>query len=72
MIVSDLQVKNVLEGNVEHKFSQFGFSLLITRLTWTYRNNPTTSVLQECTKEVNSFLSKYETIMKDDYALFVK
>ena len=72
MVVSDAQVKNVLEGSVERKFSQFGFSLLITRLTWTYKNNSTASVLQECTKEINSFLSKYKTIMKNDYELFMK
>jgi len=45
MVVSDAQVKNVLNGNAERKFSQFGFSLLITPLTWTYKNNPTTAVL---------------------------
>jgi len=72
MVVSDAQVKNVLDGNIERKFSQFGFSLLITRLTWTYKNNSTTSVLQECTKEINSFLLKYEPIMKNDYELFIK
>jgi hypothetical protein len=72
MVVSDVQVKNVLEGNIERKFTQFGFSLLITRLTWTYKNNSTAAVLQECTKEINTFLSKYEPIMKNDYGLFVK
>jgi hypothetical protein len=72
MVVSNEQVKKVLAGNVEYKFTQFGFSLLITRLTWTYKNNPTTAVLQECTKEINAFLSKYESIMKNDYELFVK
>ena len=72
MVVSDEQVKKVLGGSVERKFAQFGFSLLITRLTWAYRDNPTSAVLQECTKEVNSFLSKYEPIMKNDYELFVK
>jgi len=72
MVVSDMQVKNVLEGSAERKFSQFGFSLLITRLTWSYKNNSTNSVLQECTKEVNTFLSKYEPIMKNDYELFIR
>jgi len=72
MVVSNEQVKKVLAGNVEYKFTQFGFSLLVTRLTWTYKNNPTNAVLQECTKEINSFLSKYESIMKNDYELFVK
>jgi len=72
MVVSDAQVKKVLEGNTERKFSQFGFSLLITRLTWTYKNNPTASVLQECTKEINAFLLKYEPIMKNDYELFIR
>ena len=72
MVVSDVQVKNVLEGSAERKFTQFGFSLLITRLTWTYKNNSTDSVLQECTKEINSFLSKYAPIMKNDYGVFIK
>jgi len=72
MVVSDIQVKNVLDGKTERKFTQFGFSLLITRLTWTYKNNSTDAVLQECTKEINSFLKKYEPVMKNDYELFVK
>jgi hypothetical protein len=67
-----VQVKNILEGSTERKFTQFGFSLLITRLTWTYKNNPSNAVLQECTREINAFLSKYESIMKNDYELFVK
>ena len=72
MVVTDEQVKNVLEGNAERKFTQFGFSLLITRLMWTYKNNSTTAVLQECAKEINAFLTKYKPIMKNDYELFVK
>jgi len=72
MLVSETHVKNVLEGSAERKFTQFGFSLLVTRLTWSYKNNPTSAVLQECTKEINSFLSKYEPIMKNDYDQFVK
>ena len=72
MVVSDAQVKNVLGGNTERKFTQFGFSLLITRLTLAYKNNPTDAVLQECIKEINSFFVKYEPIMKKDYEMFVK
>ena len=72
MVVSETQVKKILEGSTEHKFAQFGFSLLITRLTWTYKSNPTSAVLQECTKEINSYLSKYETIIKNDYEQFVR
>ena len=71
MVVSDAQVKAVLEGSAERKFTQFGFSLLITRLTWAYKNSTTNAVLQECTKEINAFLAKYEPIMKNDYNLFV-
>ena len=72
MVVSDEQVKNVLEGTTERKFTQFGFSLLITRLMWTYKNNSTDAVLKECTKEINTFLAKYKPIMKNDYELFIK
>jgi len=72
MVVSDVQVKKVLEGSSERKFTQFAFSLLITRLTWAYKNNSKDSVLQECTKEINNFLYKYEPIMKNDYELFIR
>ena len=72
MEVLDAQVKKVLEESTERKFTQFGFSLLITRLTWTYKNNSTHAVLQECTREINAFLAKYKPIMKNDYELFVK
>lgn len=72
MIVTEAQVKKILEGTTERKFSQFGFSMLITRLTWTYKDNSTDAVLKECTKEINTFLSKYDHVMKNDYELFIK
>ena len=64
-----MQVKKVLSEDVHCKFTQLGFNMLISRLKKMYKDEPSAEVLIHCTEEVNSFLKKYELIMKNDYAL---
>lgn len=72
MQISDTQAKKLLSGTAKCKFSQLGFSLLITRLISVYQSKSDSVTLQECTKEINAFLAKYMSIMKSDYELLAK
>lgn len=70
MNITPEQTKNLLTGN--YTFSQLGFSMLIARLKNVYAKNPTNLTLDNCTKEINTFLQKFSGIMKEDYALIPK
>lgn len=66
MRLSETQVKKIITSSSSLKFSQLGFSLLITRMASTYISSPSNEVLKECTDELNAFLTKFEVIMKKD------
>lgn len=68
VIATPSQVQKVLVGN--YTFTQFGFSMLVTRLKSTYAKNQTPAELQKCTNEINDFLKKYESIMVADFKTF--
>ena len=64
------QAEKLLRGN--QSFSQLGFSMLLTRLKTLYAKEPSQSVLQKCTDEINLFLDKFKGIMSNDYANIAK
>lgn len=64
MNITPQQLEKILTGN--YSFTQLGFSMLITRLKGIYSKDPTPYTLQSCTREANSFLVKYNTIMVND------
>ena len=70
MKVTPNQTEKLLRGN--QKFSQLGFSMLITRLKGLYAENASQEVVQKSTSEINAFLSKFENIMARDYAIIEK
>lgn len=70
MTITAEQTKKVLVGNAT--FSQFGFSMLITRLKTMYSQNPTSDTLKVCTNEINAFLTKFQKIMAADFAIISK
>ena len=70
MRVTLAQTQRILQGN--HTFSQLGFSLLITRLKGVYAKDPSQTMAQNCTNEINAFLEKYSAIMSDDSAIISK
>lgn len=70
MEISTDQVKKVLSGDL--KFSQLGFSMMVTRLKGVYSKNPTYEVLKDCAREMHAFIEKYESIMTQDIALICK
>ncbi|MDR1699596.1 MAG: hypothetical protein LBR68_00180 [Lachnoclostridium sp.] len=65
MSLSPEQTKRILLGN--YKFSQLGFSMLITRLRNLYYNDSSADNLQNCTTELNNFLRKYHATMGTDF-----
>lgn len=70
MEFSGEQIEKVLVGDL--KFSQLGFSMMITRLKGVYGKSPTPAVLQECSQEISKFVNKYGAIMAQDIALISK
>ena len=70
MTVSSVQAQKVLTGN--HNFTQFGFSMLITRLKFVYTNDKSPTVLQNCVNEINAFMAKYASVMAADFAVISK
>jgi len=67
MKVTPEQAKKVLISN--QKYSQLGFSMMLTRLKTRYSNDPSPAALEFCTTEINTFLSKFTAIMGSDYAI---
>lgn len=66
MKITPQQAEKIFKGN--QAFSQFGFSMLITRLKTGYNKNPSPTVVQSYTEEINAFLAKFQAIMSEDYA----
>ena len=67
MTITLQQTEKILKG--QHKFSQLGFSMLVTRLKTLYAKMPTPSTLAQCAGEINTFLGKYHTVMAADMAI---
>jgi len=66
MEVTTEQAVKVLSSN--QKYSQLGFSMMLTRLKSRYSSDPSPATLEFCTTEINAFLSKFTAIMGSDYA----
>jgi len=67
MKVTPDQAKKVLSSN--QKYSQLGFSMMLTRLKTRYSNDSSPATLATCTAEINTFLTKFSAIMGPDYAI---
>ena len=70
MKVTPQQAEKILKGN--QAFSQFGFSMMLTRLKTRYAQDPSQATLQFCATEINTFLGKFAAIMGPDYAIMSK
>ena len=70
MKVSSKQAEKLLRG--DHKFSQLGFSMMITRLKGAYSENASQESLQKLTGEINTFLDKFGNIMAKDFEIIEK
>jgi len=70
MKVTANQTEKLLRSS--QKFSQLGFSMLLTRLKSKYASEPSDDLLQTSTAEINAFLEKFKAIMGSDYNLITK
>jgi len=67
MQITHQQTEKLLKG--KQSFSQFGFSMMLTRMRAGYEKNPSSNTIITCTTEINTFLTKYKNIMAKDFAL---
>ena len=67
MKITSAQTEKLLKGS--QTFSQFAFSMLMTRLKGLYSKNPTPATVSSCAEEINKFLAKFHSIMSVDYAI---
>ena len=65
MSIVPTQTEKLLKSS--QSFSQFGFSMLITRMKMQYERHPSQATLQSCTDEINAFLTKFRSIMSKDF-----
>lgn len=66
MKLTTTQAKKILTENFQ--FKQFAFSMMITRMKTMYAKNPTDSVLEKSTEEINRFLEQFSGVMGNDIA----
>ncbi|MCL2604423.1 MAG: hypothetical protein FWD90_08085 [Defluviitaleaceae bacterium] len=67
MSVSIRQTERLLLEN--HKFTQLGLSMMITRLQRLYAGDPSQEVLQKSMDEINTFIDKFKSIVVKDYEI---
>ena len=61
------QAEKLLKGH--QKFSQLGFSMMLTRHRSLYAKSPSPSTVQNCASEINVFLEKFKALMGQDYSI---
>lgn len=70
MQLTKQQVERLLK--VECQFVVVSLGMLVTRLKNVYRSDSSQSVLDNCTNELNAFISKYKDILSADLAIMQK
>jgi len=61
------QMEKLLKG--DQRFTQFAFSMLLTRLRERYTKDPSPLTVESGVEEVNAFLGKNKAVMAKDYAV---
>jgi uncharacterized membrane-anchored protein YhcB (DUF1043 family) len=70
MNVTIRQTEKLLLEN--HKFTQLGLSMMITRLKSLYAKDQSQEVLQKSMNEINTFLDKFKCILVNDFETIAK
>ncbi|MDR3305743.1 MAG: hypothetical protein LBS85_06975 [Clostridiales Family XIII bacterium] len=68
MRITDAQSKKLLEYSGTVQLKQLAMSFALTRFKNKYKANPSPEVIASCTNDLNLLFSKYESIMRDDFA----
>ena len=67
MKVTFQQAEKLLKGDQE--FQQFAFAMLLTSLRERYAHDSSQATIQNCMDEINAFLTKYQAVMAEDFAV---
>jgi len=70
MNVTIQQTEKLLREN--HKFTQLGLSMMITRLKSLWAKDQSQEVLQKSMNEINTFLDKFKSGMASDFEIISK
>ena len=70
MKINMAQAEKILKSN--QAFSQFGFSMMLTRLRNMYAKDSSQNTIKTCMDEINVFLDNFSSIMGDDYNIITK
>lgn len=62
--LDDLKWKAIFNGEHSYKFDNFGFSMMVGRLSRKFKKDPT--ALGSCIEEANSFCNRYASILGND------
>lgn len=62
----ELQFEKIIKGRADHKSSNLGLNLLISRLKRKYETDQTPEEMKNCVKEMNLFFEKYKKIVTED------
>ncbi len=60
------KVEAMIKNNKELNFKIVGLSLMFSRFSINYQNNPTQEMLNKCLEEFSAFTKKYESIIQED------
>ena len=67
MQITKQQTEILLKG--DYKFTLLSFAMLVTRLKKRYANDPSATVVQDSTNELNAFFDKWSNIVVTDYGI---
>jgi predicted hydrocarbon binding protein len=69
-MITDQQVEKLLQGN--YTFEHLSFSMLLMRMKMLYTKDSSTTTLQNCTREIGTFLEKFKGTMNADNLILQK
>jgi hypothetical protein len=60
------QVDKVLRRGGDLRISQIGLNMMLSQLRYSYQLAPNRASLEQCTRELNAYLTRYSGIMGED------
>ena len=67
-MIHQKEFEDIIMEKRELSFEFLGLNLLISRLIETYRINPSAEVMDKCLEELETFILKYNRILKKELA----
>jgi hypothetical protein len=67
MQISKDQTKKLIEYDGTVSLKQLSLKMTLTRFKGIYKHNPSNSVIEECTNQLNDMFAKFGNLMQSDY-----